>query len=254
MLTQEKTRTRRRAAPESWPEVALADAPAAWFQVHGDGEGAACRVPVTTEATPGKGRVDALHLDGLGLRLVVEKPLSRGTRLMLNMTLPAMGPLHVRAVVHGSRKEGRHGHAAVLRFEHLAEVDRQSLQRYLLHRGQGGEQPGAPDNRKFQRFVRSMSVDYQVRGAKGLEPGKGQMVTLDIGGGGIRFRVSHALEVGDVLYVRLPLGQEPFYSLGKVVWTEASRVPGRFLAGLQFVDLPSIEQHRLMHHLAMPTN
>jgi hypothetical protein len=237
-LTESK---QKRRMPHAWPEVVLADKPAAWFQMLSrDGDW-----------TPGRARVEALHVDGLGLRLSHEGTLPRGSRLVVNVTLPTLGSLHVRGTVAGTRRDGSRGHAIVVRFEHLAEVDRRALLQHLSHLHEGEEQPmPLQDKRRYRRFVKSMQVEYQVRGGSGmLLPGKGQMVTLDIGGGGFKFRVDHALQAGDVLYVRLPLGDASFFSLGRVAWVEPSRVKQRFLAGLQFIDLPAQEQARLVDHL-----
>jgi hypothetical protein len=96
-----------------------------------------------------------------------------------------------------------------------------------------------------------MPVSYQFCGHNGvLTPGTGQMVTLDIGGGGFKFRMDHRVEAGDILYVHLPLEPQPFFSMGRVVWADASRLPGRFLAGLHFIDLSEVERSRLIRFLA----
>lgn len=243
----EKGSAKRKAVPHAFAEVALADPPQAWFQIQRDGDW-----------TPGRGVVEALHADAEGLRMRSDSAMPRGTSMILNMTLPTMGSLHVRGIVLGSRREAGRGHVAAVRFMHLAEVDRQALSRHLKELSASQEQPVArPDNRRYRRFLKSVPVEYQILERNGsLQPGRGQMVTLDIGGGGIKFRVNQALSVGDLLYVRLPVADDPFFSLGRVAWTQSSRVPGRYLAGLQFVDLPAAEQNRLTHHLAteeMPT-
>ncbi|MBM3460870.1 MAG: hypothetical protein FJX76_02095 [Armatimonadetes bacterium] len=235
--------TKKRRMPHAWAETCLPEEAPCWFQIARQGDW-----------TPGRGQVAALHQDALGLRLKSETTLPRGTRIMVNVTLPTLGSLHVRGTVHGCRKQGGASHA-VIRFEHLAEVDRRGLETHLKSLSTGAEQPAVPvENRRYKRYVRSMPVEYQVLGEDGVpQPARGQVVTLDIGGGGIKVRADKSLSPGDMLYLRLPLQEQPFYSLGRVAWVEPSRVQGRSLAGLQFVDLPVTERDRLLSVLSQDT-
>ncbi len=242
MSTAVETPEKTRKMPHAWPEATLQVPPPAWFQVRR-----------SEDWEPASGRVTALHLDAQGLRLESDISLPRGTPVVVNTTLENLQGLHVKGEVAGSRKEGKRN-VAVIRFQHMAESDRYSLGEYVGELGRKREQQPMPvaDDRRYRRFVKSLAVEYQVCTPDGKRiPGKGQMVTLDIGGGGFKFRVDHKMSKGDMLYVKLPiLGEEPFFSLGRVVWLDKSRVAGRWMAGLQFVDLSATERDRLVAALS----
>lgn len=244
MLTVEDNAgtSKTRRIPHAYPEVALPEPAMAWFQIlH------------ASDWEIASGRITALHLDCQGLRLQSGIPMQRGTLVVVNATVPGMGTLYVRGEVTGVRKEVRRN-LAVIRFQHLAEMDRQALREHISELTTRSEQPvPLREDRRYRRFVKSLQVEYQVCTPGGKRtPGKGQMVTLDIGGGGFKFRIDQKLNKGDTLYVRLPLQGQHFFSLGRVAWVEKSRVEGRYMAGLQFLDLSDVERERLVRYLARP--
>lgn len=230
----------------TFPEVVLGQPVSGWLQVLRN-----------DSWDPASVRVLAIHGDGQGVRLDSPIPLPRTTRIMVNITLQPSQALHVQGIVHATRKNGG-GSIAVIRFEHQTETDRRTLADFAAA-APAPEQPMSEavipptslEKRRYQRFVKSVSVQYQQLRTDGeILPGEGQMVTLDIGGGGMKIRVDQRLHTGDLLYLHLPLDSVPFFSLGRVVWTQDSRVQDRFVAGLQFVDLSETEQQRLSRLLA----
>jgi hypothetical protein len=240
------TRTSKRRAPEkvesSFPEVVLATPGTAWLQVLRN-----------DSWDPASVRILAVHRDGQGVRLDSPIPLPRTTRIMVNITLRPGEALHVQGVVHATRKNGD-GSMATVRFEHQTDTDRRVLAEFAAQ-APPPEQPAGVrvDTRRYQRFVKSVDVQYQLLRADGeIVPGQGQMMTLDIGGGGMKIRVEQRLHSGDLLYLHLPIDAVPFFSLGRVIWIDDSRVADRFVAGLQFVDLSESEQQRLVKILDTP--
>lgn len=200
---------------------------------------------------PATVRVVALHLDGQGLRLEAPIPIARGARLVVNMPLRPAESVHLQGVVNSTRKLGN-GSAVVVRFENQTQSDRKLLSNFIAHAATPPEQPlPLSDKRRYQRFLKSVPVQYQHLGVNGkITPGEGQMMTLDIGGGGMRIRVEQKLTIDDLLYLHLPLDNFPFFSLGRVIWLDNSRIQGRMVAGLQFVDLSETEQRRLIQLLS----
>lgn len=230
-----------RKTSSSFPEVTLVQPPTAWLQVLRN-----------DSWDPASVRIMTVHLDGEGVRLDSPIPLPRTTKIMVNITLQANAALHMQGVVHATRKTQSGGSIAVVRFEHQTDADRKTLAAYAAN-VPASEQPTTEtlsDNRRHQRFEKSVPVQYQLLRADGdIVPGEGRMMTLNIGGGGMRIDVEQALESEDLLYLHLPLGDMPFFSLGRVVWVGASPTPGRYVAGLQFVDLSETEQSRLLNAL-----
>lgn len=230
-----------RKTSSSFPEVALVAPPSAWLQVLRN-----------DSWDPANVRVMTVHLDGGGVRLDSPIPLPRTTKIMVNITLRATEAMHVQGVVHATRKTPSGGSIAVIRFEHQTDSDRNALATYAAN-VPAPEQPTPEtpsDNRRHPRFDKRVPVQYQLLRTDGnIVPGEGHMMTLNIGGGGMRIDVEQALEREDLLYLHLPLGDMPFFSLGRVVWVGASPSPGRYVAGLQFVDLSETEQNRLLNAL-----
>lgn len=240
--TASRAQTERKTSP-TFPEVTLGTPPTAWLQVLRN-----------DSWDPASVRIISVHTDGEGVRLDSPIPLPRTTKIMVNITLQPSQALHMQGVVHSTRKTPNGGSVAVIRFEHQTEADRKILAAYAAN-VPAPEQPTTEtlsDNRRHQRFEKSVPVQYQLLRADGdIVPGEGHMMTLNIGGGGMRIDVEQALESEDLLYLHLPLGDTPFFSLGRVVWVGASPTPGRYVAGLQFVDLCDTEQSRLLNGLAI---
>ncbi|NDD29610.1 MAG: PilZ domain-containing protein [Proteobacteria bacterium] len=229
-----------RKIPTMFEETVLVTPATAWLQVLRN-----------DSWDPASVTVLAVHTDGQGVRLDSPIPLPRGTKVMVNVNLRPSEAVHLQGVVHVTRKSGS-GSMATLRFEHQTEADRKTLAAFAAA-APPTEQPTEPttEKRRYKRFVKSVPVQYQLLRADGeIIPGEGQMMTLDIGGGGMKIRVDQKLEMGDLAYLHLPLDSVPFFSLGRVIWIEDSRVPDRWVAGLQFVDLSESEQSRLNSLLA----
>ena len=229
-----------RKTSSTFPEVTLGQPPTAWLQVLRN-----------DSWDPASVRILTVHTDGQGVRLDSPIPLPRTTKVMVNITLRPSEALHVQGVVHSTRKNGRGGSVAVVRFEHQTETDRQTLATYATQ-APAPEQPleQSSDKRLHQRFDKTVAVQYQLLRTDGdIVPGEGRMMTLNIGGGGMRIEVEQPLESDDLLYLHLPLGDVPFFSLGRVAWVGQSPTAGRYVAGLQFVDLSETEQYRLLQAL-----
>lgn len=232
-----------RRMPNAFQEMELQKPVVAWLQILRDESWDPASVLVT-----------ALHVDGQGVRLDCPIALSRGTRLVVNLALTPPNSLHMQGVVQGTRKRVG-GTVAVVRFENQTTADRMAIREYITRFTSAKEQPPSPtqrvEGRRYQRYLKSVPVRYQVLRPDGtIAPGQGQMMTLDIGGGGMKIRLDQKLEKGDLLYLHLPLDNVPFFGLGHVAWLDDSRVKGRYVAGLTFIDLSESEQTRLVNVLS----
>lgn len=238
--TRNSPRAERKTPASAFPETVLSEPATGWLQVLRN-----------DSWDPATVRILTFHLDGMGVQLASPIPLPKGTKIMVNITLQPPQPISMQGAVVGTKRNGS-GSIAVVRFEHQADADRRTLAEFA-GRVPAPEQPAMTpaDNRRYQRFLKSVPVQYQLLRTDGeIVPGEGQMMTLNIGGGGMKIRVEAQLEVGDLVYLHLPLDQVPFFSLGRVIWLEDSRVADRWVAGLQFVDLSDTEQRRLIDVLS----
>lgn len=108
---------------------------------------------------------------------------------------------------------------------------------------QSQSQDGA-DKRRFPRTERHLAVQYQVSHDGAWVQGAGSMEALDISGGGLRIRMSDAVTPESSLYLHVPLEDGPVYAMARVAWAHRTE-EGDYLAGIEFIDLPSEEQARL---------
>lgn len=77
-------------------------------------------------------------------------------------------------------------------------------------------------DRKFVRAGTRLNLSYTIAGTKKL----GKALTMDVGGGGVRFTAEHPLAQGDRLEIalRLPEREEPIRFVAEVVWSRTSKV------------------------------
>lgn len=142
--------------------------------------------------------------------------------------------------------------AMLIEFDNPSQIDRERLVRFLADMEERARADGAGESsddlaekRKFVRVDKSVEIEYQLYVNNVWAQGKGEMETLDIGGGGVKLRTNQDLEKNSFIYLNIPMGKETFYSMGKIVWVR----PGtekKYEIGIKFVDLPQGEQDRVI--------
>lgn len=100
------------------------------------------------------------------------------------------------------------------------------------------------ERRRFVRIPQPFEAKYHRLGE--LSEVWRQMMTVNLGAGGIRFRSTEVLQAGDRLEVQiqLPGGREPLYMEGRVIWSlmQASGVTEH---GVEFSDLTPEQQAQI---------
>ncbi len=109
------------------------------------------------------------------------------------------------------------------------------------------------ERRMFQRFNIEIPVEFVSLDEKKIE-GKGKVVNISAGGGGMVVTTKHLLP-GTPLEMKLiiPDGKPPLDANAKVIWLKAME-PTVFLAGVQFdkVDFMGISRALRLHNNPFP--
>lgn len=106
------------------------------------------------------------------------------------------------------------------------------------------------ERRRFRRFLRSLPMDYEIERDRQWLPGKGQLITINVGLGGAKIRLEEELHEGDYVRLAMQIDDRKLTTVGRVVWVEASRMAGRTLAGVQFEQLEAEAESQLRLALA----
>jgi len=183
---------------------------------------------------------------GKGALLSADFEAPAGTSLLLSVHLTGRDSMNLMGHLEWCRPAPEQGfYELYFVFDNLTASDRERMRTFRQDRPESLA-AAAHEKRRFLRVDKSLDVEYQVYSNNVWAQGKGQMETLDIGGGGVKLRTSQALESNNFIYLNIPMGkQETFYSMGKVVWVRPLD-NNHFEVGIKFVDLPQGEQDRVI--------
>ena len=111
------------------------------------------------------------------------------------------------------------------------------------------------EQRQFVRLDTRLDTTYTVLSTGAV----GQVVTKNIGGGGVCVFTEHVLAAGTRLQMalKLPDGERTVHCIAEVVWSEAYEIIGKterrraVETGVRFVEVTPQDQEAIMQHVIL---